>query len=42
MEPQNTVLHGGESITPEPSVNILDVVNDDHFNCDEHISKHVL
>ena len=31
MEPQNIELHCGVNITPEPIVNILDVVNDDHL-----------
>ena len=38
MEPQNIELHGGVSITSEPSVKILGVVIDDRLNFDEHIS----
>ena len=34
-EPQNIELHGGVSITPEPSANILDVVNDISWICHE-------
>ena len=36
MEPQNIELHGGVSITSEPSV--LGVVIDDRLNFDEHIN----
>ena len=38
MEPQNIELHGGVSITSEPSVKILGVVIDDRLNFDEHVS----
>ena len=38
LEPQNIELHGGVSITSEPSVKILSVVIDDRLNFDEHIS----
>ena len=38
LEPQNIELHGGVSITSEPSVKILGVVIDDRLNFDEHIS----
>ena len=38
MEPQNIELHGGVSITSEPSVKIQGVVIDDRLNFDEHVS----
>ena len=38
LEAQNIELHGGVSITSEPSVKILGVVIDDRLNFDEHIS----
>ena len=38
LEAQNIELHGGVSITSEPSVTIVGVVIDDRLNFDEHIS----
>ena len=38
MEPQNIELHGGVSITSEPSVKILGVAIDDRLHFDEHVS----
>ena len=38
-EPQNIELHGGVSITPEPSANILDVVNDDHLRQNDVVTS---
>ena len=38
MEPQNIELHGGVSITSEPSVKMWGVVIDDRLNFDEHAS----